>query len=62
MWNYELFIFASFRPIAELSSSLFYENELRCANDTVAGAQLANLACNDAEYLSTFPSSLLYEY
>ncbi|VDO07613.1 unnamed protein product [Haemonchus placei] len=31
-------------PIASLSSSLFYENRLRCANDNVANACLSNSA------------------
>ncbi|VDO57674.1 unnamed protein product [Onchocerca flexuosa] len=35
---------SNYRPIAELSSVLFYENKLRCANNNVAEAILANLA------------------
>ncbi|KAL3995621.1 AAA domain family protein [Acanthocheilonema viteae] len=44
------------RPIAELSSVLFYENKLRCANNMVAEATLINFVSDpiDSIYSKTF--------
>lgn len=47
---------SNFRPIMRLSSALFYENKLRCANNAVAEAVFTNLTpdpITDGVYSST---------